>query len=311
MNGGEKHYEMMWDCEYCGSKKLLGKTHRYCPECGAVQNPQKRYFPPENEKVAVEDHKFVGADLHCPACKEAMSAAAKCCTNCGSPMAGGAQAARQADAFIGGPPPAPKKSNVGVILAVIGVLIFACIGLVIVNKCATSEVGLEVAKLTWKREIEVLRYDDVEDKGPCKSVPSDAKILKRDKPKPTCKTRKVDNGDGTFKEKEECDDPVETCTYRVKKWAVQRTLKEEGGVDENPKWPDVKLGKTGNCDGCEKEGDRTESYIVHFKDTKSGDMEECSFTDKDKWKSFEKGSKWQGETGLIAGDLKCDKLKKK
>ena len=75
MDGTEKTYEMMWDCEYCGSDKLLGVTHRYCPECGAAQNPDKRYFPPDDQKVAVQDHKYVGADLKCPACEEAMSAA--------------------------------------------------------------------------------------------------------------------------------------------------------------------------------------------------------------------------------------------
>ena len=61
-----KTYEMMWDCEYCGAAKLLGKSHRHCPLCGAAQNADKRYFPPEEEKVAVEDHQFVGADWGCP-----------------------------------------------------------------------------------------------------------------------------------------------------------------------------------------------------------------------------------------------------
>ena len=88
----EKTYEMMWDCEYCNTPKLLGKTHRFCPNCGAPQNPEKRYFPPENEKVAVEDHQFVGADLHCPACSFANSRTANNCGNCGSPLAGGKDA---------------------------------------------------------------------------------------------------------------------------------------------------------------------------------------------------------------------------
>ena len=47
----EKTYEMLWDCEYCSAQKLLGVTHRFCPECGAAQNPQKRYFPPDDQKV--------------------------------------------------------------------------------------------------------------------------------------------------------------------------------------------------------------------------------------------------------------------
>ena len=95
MSVTEKTYEMMWDCEYCGQKKLLGLSQRFCPQCGAPQNAQKRYFPPEEEKVAVEDHQFVGADLSCPACKQPMSKSCNACTNCGSPIDAGKQVAMQ------------------------------------------------------------------------------------------------------------------------------------------------------------------------------------------------------------------------
>jgi len=53
---------MLWDCEFCGTKKLLGKTHRFCPNCGAQQDPKARYFPSDEEKVAVKDHVYVGVD---------------------------------------------------------------------------------------------------------------------------------------------------------------------------------------------------------------------------------------------------------
>lgn len=89
-------YEMLWDCKFCGQKKLLGLTHRFCAGCGAPQDPAARYFPPDDEKVAVLDHPFVGADLACPACKQPMSRAAKCCTHCGSPIDRGPAAASAA-----------------------------------------------------------------------------------------------------------------------------------------------------------------------------------------------------------------------
>ncbi|XWX02696.1 zinc ribbon domain-containing protein [Aggregatilineales bacterium SYSU G02658] len=85
----EKHYEMLWDCQFCGTKKLLGKTHRFCPNCGAPQNPASRYFPSDAEKVAVEDHVFVGADITCPACGQLNAATSEYCQQCGSPLAGG------------------------------------------------------------------------------------------------------------------------------------------------------------------------------------------------------------------------------
>lgn len=311
-----KTYEMMWDCEYCGSKKLLGKTHRHCPECGAPQNPSKRYFPPDHEKVAVEDHVFVGADQHCPACREPQSAAVKHCTNCGSPIAGGKGVARHADVVLGpgGAPVAPapeKKGGGGKIIAIIGVVVLLVVAFFVVRTFWTQEAAVEVTGHSWKREIAIERFEEVEESGACKDMPRDAKVLRRSKPEPKCVTRKIDQGDGTFKEKEECDEPVERCTYRVTKWKVARTLKESGrGLDGEPVWPKVKLSRTGSCLGCEREGRRTESYVVHFTDTKSGDDMTCSFSDASKWKKFDEGTTWRGEKRVLGGDLDCGSLAK-
>ena len=45
-------FEMLWDCGFCGTGQLLGKTNRYCPSCGAPQDETKRYFPPPGKEVA-------------------------------------------------------------------------------------------------------------------------------------------------------------------------------------------------------------------------------------------------------------------
>ena len=47
-------YEMLWNCQFCGTKKLLAKTHKHCPNCGGAQDPRWRFFPSDAEKVAVE-----------------------------------------------------------------------------------------------------------------------------------------------------------------------------------------------------------------------------------------------------------------
>lgn len=317
----EKTYEMMWDCDYCGTKKLLGKTHRFCAECGAPQNPDKRYFPPENEQVAVEDHQFVGADIHCPSCREPQSAAVKHCANCGGPLQGGKTAAVQAEQVVGPdgrvqvPPPAgaqPKKSKAGCIIAVIVGLVLCVIAFIVVNRFWTKEAVLEVTKLSWKREIKIETYDNVKESGPCKDAPKDADITKRRKAEKVCKTRKIDQGDGTFKTKEECTEPVEQCDYTVTKWKVTSSVKEEGGVGDDPTWPKTKVGKKkGKARvGDKAEGDRIESYFVFLKDAKSGEEHDCVYSSESKWKDFDKGSKWKGETGMLGGDLKCDKLVK-
>jgi len=81
-------YEMLWDCPGCGTGRLLGLTHRHCPNCGAPQDPSRRYFPPAGEEVAVADHPYHGADLTCPACETPNAAKATFCVGCGSPMEG-------------------------------------------------------------------------------------------------------------------------------------------------------------------------------------------------------------------------------
>ena len=82
-------FQMLWDCPACGTQGLLGLDHRHCPACGAAQDPTRRYYPTDAQKVAVEDHPFHGADLQCPACDTPNGAKAAHCVNCGAPLAGG------------------------------------------------------------------------------------------------------------------------------------------------------------------------------------------------------------------------------
>src|SRR5688572_6267321 len=86
----EPVYEMVWDCRYCGAQKLLGLTHRHCPNCGAAQDPTARYFPADDEKVAVENHVYVGADMQCRYCDAASSTRAHNCGRCGAALGEGA-----------------------------------------------------------------------------------------------------------------------------------------------------------------------------------------------------------------------------
>jgi hypothetical protein len=87
-----KTYEMLWDCQFCGTAKNLGLTHRFCPSCGSPQNPDSRYYPSEEDMIEVKDHQFVGVDITCPACQQLNGAASEFCGQCGSPVKEGAQA---------------------------------------------------------------------------------------------------------------------------------------------------------------------------------------------------------------------------
>src|SRR5258705_9978500 len=81
-------FEMLWDCDHCDARGLLGKSQRYCANCGAPQNPDKRNFPKEGEERRVDGHLYEGADRACPACQAPQSARAKNCTHCGSVLEG-------------------------------------------------------------------------------------------------------------------------------------------------------------------------------------------------------------------------------
>jgi hypothetical protein len=92
---------MLWDCRFCGTQKLLGVTHRHCPNCGAAQDPAWRYFPAESDMIALENHQYVGADKICPACSQPNSAAALYCAECGADLVTGKVATTQAARELG------------------------------------------------------------------------------------------------------------------------------------------------------------------------------------------------------------------
>ena len=182
-----KHYEMQWDCQFCGTTKLLGKTHRFCPHCGAPQNPASRYYPSDEDKVAVEDHEYAGRDRVCSSCGELNSAASDFCQQCGAPMEGaeeagvlGEQVRSQGDSFessgsrdvvkeefdsemerIG----LKKKKNekkgfdwrIGAVIAAVLVIIAG--GIFVLT--AKKEADLLVTGHEWSREIQIEEYQNV------------------------------------------------------------------------------------------------------------------------------------------------------
>lgn len=236
-------YQMLWDCKYCGQKKLLGLTHRFCANCGGPQDPGARYFPSDEEKIAVHDHPYVGADVTCPACRQPMSRAAKCCTNCGSPIDKGSAVALRSDVvvpapgglpgsnpaiptghvapgFTAGPPggaaagaPEPAKSRGGLVFGIVAAIVAGLVGLLLVAIFWKREATLDVTAHTWERTVEVERFDVARRSAWCDELPFGAREVARHREKrstkqvkdgETCQTRKKDRGDGTYKEVREC-----------------------------------------------------------------------------------------------------------
>ena len=320
-------YQMLWDCLYCGTAKLLGKTHRHCPSCGAAQDPEARYFPSEEDKVAVEDHVFTGADRTCPACNTPMAAAASHCAGCGSAMEGAAEVSRKRDPADQPPPPPPppkKKSKAGCVIGCVLLgLVLAVVAAAAVMMLWKKQAAIQVAGHSWERSIQIEEYRSVKEDAWCDQMPSGAHDVTRTKEVRShkkvedgedCTIKKKDQGDGTFKEIEECkpryrEEPVydQKCRYTVEKWTADRTVEEGGAsLSDTPAWPKVSLSKTGTCVGCEREGARSEEYTVHFVDDGGKDLS-CEFPQAS-WSTYAVGSRWAGEGGVVTGKLDCDSL---
>ena len=328
----EPVFEMLWDCRYCGARKLLGLTHRHCPGCGAPQDANARYFPAESEKVAVQNHEFVGADVVCRYCSAASSRRARNCGRCGAPLAEGApaqvadpaqpQPASQSHAFAAAPfSEPPRRPAWKIVLPILALLAVAVVVLLLVWK---KDRAFVVASHTWQRRVSVERLGPTRDSAWCSALPANVgDVTRHRQPHGTrqvpdgedCQTHKKDRGDGTFKEERVCtprlkDEPVydDKCDYTIVKWTKLREDKAEGqAVSPAPRWPAVALARSGcSAPGCEREGPHSESYTVVFKD-EHGESYRCDFPEAT-WSSFADGKRYAGKLRALVGSLDCGSL---
>jgi ribosomal protein L40E len=331
-----KTYEMLWDCQFCGTKKLLGKTHRFCPNCGAPQNPDARYFPSDEEKVAVEDHVFVGRDKICPSCNELNAGNAEFCQQCGAPMSEAQQAnlvgqqvrgvnetfeamasrdvtKEKYDAEmqrVGVKPKNDQKSNMKWIIGILA-LVVVVIGGIIFLLNWTEEASVYVAGHNWERNIVVEEYQNVTVQSWRDSRPAGYNMSiafgscterqrgSRQVPDgQDCRTVRVDNGDGTFSQRQECttryrSEPIyaDWCTWRGQNWVFDYDAPSSGdSLSDTPYWEDVSLNcaDTRNV-GCERIARQEQTYNVVFQG--DGTQYVCAY-DQDVWDDFAIESYW-------------------
>lgn len=322
MTGGT--YQMLWDCPYCGTDKLLGLTHRHCPSCGAAQDETKRYFPSDEDKVAVADHVFTGADKDCPACSSPMAAAAAHCGNCGAPMDAASTVGLKSDDPPAAPVAPPTKRSKLPLLGC-GALIVLAVGFALVMMLWKKEVSVEATARTWERSIVVEAKQPTQEAKWCDSLPRDAYAVtrsskQRDTKKipdgETCTTKRKDNGDGTFTEFQDCkpnyrEEPIygEWCNYTADRWRQARTLNSAGDAQSGPTWPTVTLARTGECLGCEREGARADKYVVQFLDPE-GKTHDCALGEPE-WAAIQVGSRWTSKASVIGGALDCGGLERR
>ena len=331
------------------------------PGCGAPQGPERRYFPSDQDKVAVEDHQFVGADWQCAACESPNASGADFCVNCGTGQEEGASVMRRADQVAAegesfaedsveqarkeagahrraerearqaeyetrraaagdkSVKGAGKGGGKSKTLLILGVVVIAILILIFWKKSATMTVDGH----TWSRAVNIERFQTAQDSKWCDDMPGGAYRVTRRREKSgtrrvedgeTCRTVQQDQGDGTFKEVEECspryrEEDVfdQKCYFSVDKWVQVRTETASGAsLAETPHWPDLRLEQTGRRLGAEREGERSDHYIVTFR-TEDGETHECAFSE-DKWRTYSVGQTLEVKVGGVTGNLRCSSL---
>lgn len=306
-------YEMLWDCDHCETKRLLAKSQRHCPECGAKQNTDKRYFPKEGEAQRVEGHQYEGSDRWCPACQAPQSARARNCTHCGSPLDGASEIRGIAA------PVAPQRVRRRrwwipvVVIALIAAIIFSIWYRFIRKREAT----MTVTAHRWERSIGIDQFDEHREQAWRNEMPSDARMAachrkeRSTKQVPDgedCRIVQEDRRDGTFEKVKKCTPkyrsvPVDDdwCSYTVRRWKEIDRVRQSG-TGLSPAWPTTAppAGVVESI-GARRAGKRTEKLILDF------GAQSCDVADA-VWRKHADGAKLSVDVRASSGDIVCSSL---
>jgi hypothetical protein len=342
---GERVYEMLWDCSFCGARKLLGKSQKFCPQCGAPQDPATRYFPADEDKVEATGYRYEGADKICPACQSPNGALAQFCGRCGAGLSDAKEASRLSDQVRAEdakfaeslslrkreeeerrapvtpvPAAAPKRRfPAWMALAILGL-----VGFLLAALFWTRAETVVVSGHYWRQEIRIDRFVSVAESAWCDQMPlgaygvsshSEVRSHRQVPDGQDCYLRRIDRGDGTFVEREECQpryrsEPIydQRCDYRINRWVPARTAVAEG-YDLNPRWPET--GITGRAClglGCEREGPRVADYELLLKNPATGKEYRCPLP-VERWRAAGVENRWSLDVGAVDGRARCGTLK--
>lgn len=313
---------MLWKCDFCGADKLLGKTQRFCPSCGAPQNPDSRYFPSPEETVAVRNYRYAGVDILCPACNTANPAQTGFCTQCGAPLKDAAAVKlKTAAAPAAAKPATHRKLNAA--LAILVAVIALGAGVFALDYFWRKDIILQLTSAEWRREIKIERLQALHDSAWCDSMPGDAygvssnsevRSYRKIADGEICRTERIDQGDGTFSSREHCEtryreEPVydRKCYFTVNRWRYTRSQTATGN-DREPRYPPLQLVNPGNCLGCEREAQRVAAYFLNLTAIAAQIEPYRCETTESIWRQAEPKSQWTMKIGVLSRKIHCDTL---
>jgi hypothetical protein len=307
------HFEMFWDCPFCDTKKLLGKTHRHCPNCGAVQDETRRYLPPEGEEIAAVDHKFVGADRKCGSCGAPNSALSKNCCQCGAPLDGAAEVKKVVEPVA----PPPRRRPIWPWLLA-GLVVFC--GLFYAMCLWKKTTAMQVSQHAWQRTVQVEELRDVQTSAWRDELPAGARGVACHRAQRSsrqvpdgedCTVVRQDKQDGTYEKVKRCTTRYKSegidddqCTYTESRW-VTVDGPSRSGQGLMAEWPVVKLHSLAGL-GQQREAGRTTTYKLDLKEP-DGTVTTCEVSEAI-WKKYADGAPITVEVGRVRGGVSCSSI---
>lgn len=310
-------FEMLWDCDHCDARGLLGKSQRYCANCGAPQNPDKRYFPGEGEQRRIDGHVYEGADRTCPACGSPQSARAHNCTHCGSVLEGAAEVRGVTAAPPARAAAAAPRRRRRIWPFVLGVLVIFGFG--VWWRCIRSQSAqVVVAQHRWTRAVAIEEFNERREEAWRNEVPIEASFpICHERQRSTrqvedgedCRTERRDKKDGTFEQVKKCvpkyrSEPVmdSWCQFTVRRWKAVDEVKASGS-GLSPAWPsNLPPGDTPATLGARRPGKRRETLVLEFAGHGSCDVSDAV------WRKYGDGQKLTAEVRASSGDVVCGSL---
>ena len=312
--------EGRWDCQYCGSKKLLGRQET-CLGCGHKRGHGTKFYLAEGEPEVVDSEQLrrakIGSDWYCEHCQNGNRNDTESCSQCGANRDSSVKPGVLPQEML-----AHTKLNKNSKLPwlIMGVLFILPVILYILWP---KPVTIRATNFSWERSINIETYKTVTEED--WDIPNGGREIKhwtdiKDHISVLDhyehRTRQVEIGERTYNcgsrdlgngyfEDITCsdpiygtesydepiyrNDPVYAIKYRydIDKWIISDSKKASGNSRE-PYWPDLNLTKNSqNVLGSEREGERKEIYTVTFTSEEKKPKNYTERLDFSAWISFQ------------------------
>jgi len=276
-------------CPFCNTRNAADA--QTCIQCGGdLKEGLKR----ESGRVLSGTATSAGNETSCPACGTPNPPGTLLCKACGAQL--GASKPAGPNPALAAPNGRSANIRPWMALPLIAILALCCLTIGYLFFRTTTLMGM-VQDTQWQRTIAIEAQREVTREDWRDQVPGDAKVLgcqqkyrtRQDSPAPgakeVCSTELVDQGNGSAKVVESCYYEVyaDYCKYSALEWQ-NIDQAQATGSDLQPYWPQVSLASG------EREGDRSETYTVHF-DTKDG-IKQYTTSDATLYSQLQPGTEW-------------------